>query len=368
MPKKTRADAGIRRHGAGWQTYVQVGGVLYTETWPLDTPKAEMREWRARQKAKGRPARTGTLAADVATYLATVKHMPTYSTRKAHLDEWCAVLGGDRRRASLTPPEVAAALSAWRTTPRAPRTGPGQKKDAPRTDPLGPVAVRHRRTALRSLYVALDGKAAADAFFATVPVPADPAPDVRAVDPAALPAILAALRSDSLTRYRLAVMATTGMPPAILQQVQAHHVDAARRTVVWQGRKKGGGTRAQVRPLSAEGVEAFRQFFAAGAEGPFSTSSLYKAWKRALAACGLPTHWRPYDLRHLFGALVYAATGDLATVGRLLGHADPNDLRVTARYAAAAASLVDAAAAAKAGAKVGDLLPARLPTRGNPEE
>jgi integrase len=365
MPKK---DPGIRRHGAGWQTYVTVKGTDHTKTWPLDTPRTEMREWRQRMKARGRVARAGTLADDITRYLGTVKHMPTYDTREAHLQEWADALGGDRRRASITPTEVAAVLSTWLTTPRPRRPGPGQRKAEPVTKPLGPVAVRHRRTALRSLYVALDGAHEADRFFEGVPIPADPAPDVRTVDPAALPAILAALRSDSLTRYRLAVMATTGMPPAILQQVQAHHVDAARGTVVWQGRKKGGGTRAQVRPLSAEGVEAFRQFFAAGAEGPFSTSSLYKAWKRALRACGLPTHWRPYDLRHLFGALVYAETGDLATVGRLLGHADPNDLRVTARYAAAAASLVDASAAAKTGARLGGLLPRKLPIDGNTEE
>jgi hypothetical protein len=54
-----------------------------------------------------------------------------------------------------------------------------------------------------------------------------------------------------------------------------------------------------------------------------------KSFKRACAALQLPPTLTPYDLRHSFGTLAYAASGDLHATGVLLGH---RDSRTTARY------------------------------------
>jgi integrase len=83
-------------------------------------------------------------------------------------------------------------------------------------------------------------------------------------------------------------------------------------------------------PLSARGVHAFRRFVALGCWGPFSRSSMRQSFKRACAALEIPVTLTPYQLRHSFGTLVYASSGDLHATGLLLGH---RDARTTARYA-----------------------------------
>jgi integrase len=360
---KAKAETGIRRKGGKWQAYVRVGGELRTKVFDLDTPPADMRAWRAAQK-KSLPSRRHCLADDVARYLETVQHMPTLATREQHLDEWVEVLGGDRRRAAIQPHEVAAALSRWLTEPRPPRKGPGQRAGAARTDPLGPAAVRHRYTALRSLYAALDGKTEAARFFEGVPKPKAPEPSARFIPPAATQAILDALRADSATRARLAVIATTGLPHKLLASLTPDDVDLKQRTIRWPARRKGRGAPGGLKRLSRAAVEAFKAFDRADAWGKFSASSMLKAWRRALSAAGLPRDWRPYDLRHSIGAHVYVASGgDLATVARALGH---TDTRMAARYAAAANAMIDAKVTDLVGAKVRLKLPAKLPADRKP--
>lgn len=47
----------------------------------------------------------------------------------------------------------------------------------------------------------------------------------------------------------------------------------------------------------------------------------YKAWQRARSACGIAPRTRIHDLRHTFAQAVYAASRDMKTVQRLMGHA-----------------------------------------------
>lgn len=330
MAKRAR---GIRRHGAGWQTYVQVGGVTHWRTWPLDTPLETMQAWRHRMKGARAEARAlarlardeTTLAQDIDAYLETRVGMPTYAERKRHLELWLAQLG-DRPRGGITHLDIDAVLYRWRA------------------EALAPQTIRLRRSALRALWYALDGKGAPNPVRGSW-CPPVPKPATRTVTPAIITRVLAQLRPGTATHARLRVMATTGLPPAVLMQVTADDLDWRRRRVRVRPRRKGAGTAETWLPLSRPALDAFRALAAAQAWGAFSTSAVYARWQHACEKAGVKGV-RPYDLRHAYGALVYRETGDLATVGRLLLHAQ---LGTTQRYAEAAAAALDAAAVTKVG-------------------
>lgn len=338
MPRKL---IGLRRKRGGFQAYVKVHGVTYSRMFPLETPVAEMRAWRDTQKRKygGRVRTTtaGSFEADVTTYLALpdVAAMPSIAQRTAHLALWLDALGRDRARITITATEIEAVLQTWLRT-------------------LSPVTVDHRRTALLSLFVKLDGEDAANPVRATKK-PKLPDAEARDVDYLTIARILAAMpsaqstkpgagRKLSFAKLRAAVIAYTGMPPATLLKIQPADLDFTAGTFRSPPRTKGQGARARVLPLTAEGLDAFRAFHAAGAYGPFAVEALGHSFKRAArAVCGPDTRIRLYDLRHSFGAELYRRTGDLATVGRFLGHVAGST--VTARYALGANAHVDRAAA-----------------------
>ena len=89
----------------------------------------------------------------------------------------------------------------------------------------------------------------------------------------------------------------------------------------------------------------------AGGLVTFSGDALAKTYRSAARRAGgalVDVNGAPithlYDLRHSFGTAMYRKTGDLATVGRFLGHAKNSPL--TARYAMGAERDVDLDAAA----------------------
>ena len=103
------------------------------------------------------------------------------------------------------------------------------------------------------------------------------------------------------------------------------HRDRTMQTlVVYTG--KGG--RSRTIPLSAPAAEALADLEAAGAIGPFSTSSVRRAFVRAAAQLGIHGV-RPYDLRHSYGTALYRVAGDTRLVKDVLGH---SDTRMTERY------------------------------------
>jgi integrase len=312
---------GIRRKGNRWEVSVRVKKKLRTTTFPLDTPDAIMAAWREAQRQQ--PVAAGSLAADVNAYLETVRHMPTYAERKFHLEWWVNRLGPDRSRYAITTQEIDAALSALRVE-------------------KSPTTARHYRSALLHLFNRLGGVAALNPVRASVR-PHDPPPQPRAIPPATLKAILHAIKGPK-TRARLWVMASTGLPHAQLMQLTPASVDWAHNRVRIPARKKGHGAAGRWLPLSRHARFAFRALDRAGAWGPFSSGAMRITWQRALKRLGLPMTWRPYDTRHTMGAQLYRATGDLATVARLLGHADQ---RTTVRYSLEAHEDTDAAAMAK---------------------
>jgi integrase len=272
--------------------------------------------------------------------------MPTFKERRRHIREW-AVIFGERARTTITSREIRAQRDRWLTI------GPkcvqepqpdGKSRWVDKPVPLSASAVNQRMRALENLYTVLDGR---HAYNPVREVPEADPPDVA---PRALPypiirAILNAMpdrarpekgrprEHDSKTKARLAVIAYVGLSHAQLMHVAPEDVDLRARTLFLRPRRKGHKgrlTRGVTIPLSAQGVKAFQLFSALSCWGHFSASAMRKSFKRACTTLHLPPTLTPYDLRHCFGTLAYASSGDLHATGVLLGH---RDSRTTARYA-----------------------------------
>jgi integrase len=332
---------GIRRRRGGWRVEVRVRGTLYTKQFPHETAIQEMRAWREDQVDLygGERTTAGSFGADIDTYLGRVSAMPTYKQRKAHLALWAKELGRDRPRRTITATEIDGVLQDWLET-------------------LAPGTVRKRRTALQSFFAKMNGKKST----LVNPVkgsenPPTPKAEARSIDYFRIAAAIAAMPSQrdtkkgrpprpSLSALRARVIAYTGIPPGILKQVVATDLQlTAPGSVRVVPRHKGAGVEARTLPLTAEGLDAFKDFHAARAYGPFVTESLNRSFKRGCKRAGLdPRRVHLYDLRHSFLTALYQVTRDLATVGRLGLHAEGS--KVTARYAKGADQAVDAAAAA----------------------
>lgn len=340
---------GVFRTENGWRAFIRVNGVLYSHRFPLDATVQTMQDWRARMRVEHRGRQVhrgpvGALGPDIDRYLELVRAMPSYKSRRSDLEAWVEPLGGrDRNRGTITTREVTAAMVAWQLAGQSPHT------------------VNHRLTALHELFRQLDGPGAPDPTKGIRRV-REPDPEPRGLPYNVVRAILKKLSrrgfapkgqerpADSLARVRLLVMAYTGLPPATIMRLEPSHVDLRRRTVWVPGRRKGAGTPGQVRPLTRQAVAAFRAFAKARAWGRFSTSTVRRAFLKAVAAIQKEhPKWqlagvRPYDLRHAFGTAVFRATGDLHVTGSLLGHVDT---RTTLRYARGAVQHVERRAVGK---------------------
>lgn len=335
MPRRLK---GIRRRRGGWRAYIRVRGRLYTKQFPLETPRAEIRDWREDQVETfgGARATAGSFGADIETYLARVSAMPSYKQRKAHLALWADALGRDRPRRTITAEEIDVVLQGW-------------------LDTLAPGTVRKRRTALQSFFAKMNGKKSR----LVNPVkgsenPKAPKPEARGLDYLTIERAIAAMPDQrdtkkglpprvNLSKIRARVLAYTGLPPGLLKTVRATDLQLTAGTVRIVPRNKGGGVEARTLPLTPDGLAAFADFHAANAYGGFATESLNRSFKRGCKRAGLdPATVHLYDLRHSFLSQVYRVTGDLATVGRLGLHAEGSPM--TARYAKGANHAVDVAA------------------------
>ena len=113
--------------------------------------------------------------------------------------------------------------------------------------------------------------------------------------------------------------------PSELTRYRPEHSNRTAQTLVaYTG--KGGRTRTI--PLSAPAAEALADLEAMGAIGPFSTSTVRRAFVRAAVRIGIHGV-RPYDLRHSYGTALYRVAGDTRLVKDVLGH---SDTRMTERY------------------------------------
>lgn len=322
-----RKERGIRRNGSGWQAYVTIGGRFVPEQFPYDTPLEIMRAWRERQKA-GAPKRgiAGSLAADVETFLAKPEiAAQAYVHQTArYLRLWLEVLDGERARATFTRDELEAVIQQWLTT-------------------LAEPTVYHRRAALVRLYNVLDPHGVNVAEQTTCPqhwIKRD-----RSIPHDILEAILAAMpaerfvkpgiRRPSIARLVSHVVATVGIRPGDLHKIRRADLNWPARMLQWPASEKGAGVPARWVRFTAAAERALRAFDAADAYGKFSVRAVSKCFKRAARRVdGDETPHHLYGGRHTHGKRLYEQTADLATVGRLLGHA--KNSRATAQYAAGA--------------------------------
>jgi len=309
------------------QARLTIRGVRYSRHFRRGTPDYAIQKWLLTTKLAhvqpGATAASGTFAADAAAYLASVAAMPTFATRTQHIEEWVAYFGKSRRRDTITPAEIAAALQMWRTVPPA----DDKKRNAMRGPTLSAAAVNHRRTALMHLWSTLDGKHAPNPVRS---VPKFRRPDVqpRALSYAVIGTILQQLPPGP-ARARLEVMAHTGLPQLQIMQLTPADIDLTAKTLTVRGRSKGAGTRASVRPLSQAAVTALKAFIAADAWGRFDPSVLRQQFMRACKAAQVPPV-TPYALRHSYGTELLRLTGDLHATQALMGHSTPQQ---TQRYA-----------------------------------
>lgn len=148
---------------------------------------------------------------------------------------------------------------------------------------------------------------------------------------------------------RLQLLAWTGQPPALLQQLRPEHVRwQAQPPEIWvQPRRKGAGVDAGWIPLLPPAITALQRFFAIGAEGEWNRGVLRRAWRRALKRTQIQLRkadrhdeaaaldgMRVYDLRHSALTAIGTASGDLHAVSAYARHAD---VRTTMRYLRGAA-------------------------------
>jgi integrase len=280
-----------------------------------------MKAWQIQRRAELsrqmiRPA-LGTLQCDIPTYMRAMQRLAFPDSREDEINAWLHRFGS-RRRHTITREEIQSQVKDW--------VGEG----------VAASTVRHRMTALSTLFTELDGE---DAYNPVrgLKRPKEPKPQP---DPRPLESVVRVLdemwfrtamnNRGWCTLARALVLTYTGMRPSQLMRIKlATHftpfVDAEVPLVVIPA---GKGGRVILQPLTMDGILALRLFERVGAEGPFSTSSFYKSWHLTCEQAGVPK-FKPYSLRHTFGSLArrYA---DLADVQELMGHTSS---KTTARYA-----------------------------------
>ncbi len=282
-----------------------------------------MKRWRDDEIAEMRrqtllPVR-GTLNGDIPRYLGLIT-IDNPTNRRYEIESWCHRFGA-RPRHLIKPADVKQQVDDWR------RKG------------VAASTIRHRLTALSQLYELLDG---ADAFNPArgIKRPQEPEPEARNVAPVIVQRVfthwakeLEASNKGTKTIVRCKVLYCTGMRPSQLMRVDTSadvepflEQDPPSMLI----RKAGKGGKTHTKPLNQSGVTAWRELIAIGAQGKFSTSSMWKSWTRACKRAGVEP-FNPYRLRHSYASDLRRAGADLADIQEILGHTSP---KTTQRYAA----------------------------------
>ena len=297
-------------------------------------PLREMKKWQEETRAEMRrvnlrPVR-GTLAADVERYMRIIRQRLQWpGARESETAVWLSRFG-HRRRDSIGREEVRQQVLDWQAEGMAAST------------------IRHRLTALSQLYETLDGEQAHNPVRGLKRPPEPKArPDGRS--PRTVQAVLDALGARTQknnrgwkTLARAKVIALTGMRHSQVMRLEPDHLFLGGEAPYVLVVDPGKDGEPHVKPLTLEGVDAFRLFIKHNAWGEFSQSSLYKSWKMACEGAGVP-FFNPYKLRHSYATALRAEGLDLADVQALLGH---KSSKTTERYAGVSPQKVAAAASA----------------------
>ena len=201
-----------------------------------------------------------------------------------------------------------------------------QQVQAWRKDGTAASTIRHRLSALSQLYKVLDGKRARNPV-ATVERPVEPKPGANALPLEVLLKVFAALAARIeqnnrgwKTLARAKVIAFTGMRHSQVMRLTPNDLWLDSTPPLVSVNQAGKGGKAHWKPLTEDGVEAFRLFVEKNAFGKFSQSSLYKSWKLACEDAGVtffnptgfgthgrrrcePGEWTSLTCRRLLGTL-----------------------------------------------------------------
>jgi integrase len=235
---------------------------------------------------------------------------------------------GDRRRHTIETEDVRQEVLRWE--------GEG----------LAASTINHRLSAFSQLYEVLDGNNAHNPVSGIKRLREPQAkPDGRSPETiqrvfTALTRRVTAQNRGWRTLARLKVIALTGMRHSQVMRLEPDHlyVDHDPPYVVVVDPGKDGEPHAK--PLTPDGVEAFRLFAKVEAWGEFSQPSVYKSWKLACKDADVP-FFNPYKLRHSYATALRAQGMDLADVQELMGH---KSAKTTQRYAMVAPKKLAAAA------------------------
>lgn len=298
------------------------GGLNREKTFPALTSIKEMKDWqdieRGRLCQAGPKPVTGTLGADSERYLKEYgSRLKFPGHRKCELASWKDKFG-HRLRHTIKSKELSEQVAEWRA------------------EKVAESTIRHRLSALSSVYKRLDGKSAFNPVR-DVERPQEPTPETNAPPLADVEKVLAAFGQSveknnrgHKTLARAQCLAYTGMRPSELMRVDVVRdvFFECQEPHVWI-REPGKGGNPHAVPLSPEGVVAFQQFIKAGAAGNFSTSAFHKSWTLACRKAGVP-EFNPYKLRHSFATRLHRHV-PLSDVQTTLGH---KSSKTTQRYAA----------------------------------
>ena len=269
-----------------------------------------------------------TLVADVPRFMRVMEQRLARPEHREHeIRAWLARFG-DRRRHTIEREDVRQQVLEWEAAGLAAST------------------INHRLSALSQLYDVLDGDRSHNPVVGVRRLREPSAkPDGRSPETiqrvfAALERRVKAQNRGWSTLARLKVIALTGMRHSQVMRLELDHLfldhDPPYVVVVDPG--KDGDPHAK--PLTPDGVEAFRLLAQLDAWGRFSQSAVYKSWKSACETAGVP-FFNPYKLRHSYATALRAQGMDLADVQELMGH---KSAKTTQRYAMVAPKKLAAAA------------------------
>jgi site-specific recombinase XerC len=340
--KRRKIATNIYADENGISGVVRLRGVRDELRFPIGTALAEIRrQMQARRDELDEDVPESVVRGSVRHYVEkftrTLGDSTSDEERKQRLATWVTALG-EKRFNTVTRGELEDTIARWRK----------QGKSA--------STIAKRISSLRQVWKRYAPERATPHPIETIQRPREPRAAIRARPIALVQEVLAELEpinqsSGALSKAaaRIHVLAMTGQPPALLQQLQPHDVNWSKTPpeMYVRPRRKGEGVDAGWIVLLPQAAMAVKHFFDVGAQGAWNKGVIRRAWRVAIAraqrklrkasrddAAALLEGMRVYDLRHSLLTALGTATRDLHAVSQYARH---SDIRTTMRYLGGAA-------------------------------